>query len=227
MDKKILIADDEELLRQLICDFLKPEGYTVIQAADGKEAIARFAETNPDLVVLDVMMPGYDGWTVCRHIRQTANTPIIMLTAKSEELDQLLGFDLGVDEYITKPFSPKVLLARIKAIFRRIDPPAEPLSSPAANASDLMIDEEAHLVTSGGQEINLILKEYKLLVYLSHNPGKAISRRQLLNQVWGYDYFGDLRTVDTHINRIRGKLDGQGYRIQTIRGYGYRFEGAE
>lgn len=227
MDKKILIADDEELLRQLICDFLKPEGYTVIQAADGKEAIARFAETNPDLVVLDVMMPGYDGWTVCRHIRQTANTPIIMLTAKSEELDQLLGFDLGVDEYITKPFSPKVLLARIKAIFRRIDPPAEPLSSPAANASDLMIDEEAHLVTSGGQEINLTLKEYKLLVYLSHNPGKAISRRQLLNQVWGYDYFGDLRTVDTHINRIRGKLDGQGYRIQTIRGYGYRFEGAE
>lgn len=224
MDTKILIADDEELLRQLIRDFLMMEKYTVIEAKDGKEALELFEKTNPDLVILDVMMPGYDGWTVCRQIRQTSSTPIIMLTAKSEELDQLLGFDLGIDEYITKPFSPKVLVARIKAILRRsADSPAKAVAIEPP-AQGLVIDEEARQVVLNQEELNLSPKEYDLLMYLATNTGKALSRQQILDKVWDYDYYGDLRTVDTHINRLRNKLGDHGDRIQTIRGYGYRFE---
>ncbi len=221
METKILIADDEELLRELIRDFLIIENYTVLEAKDGKEALDLFEEKNPDLVILDVMMPIYDGWTVCRQIRQSHSTPIIMLTAKGEELDQLLGFDLGVDEYITKPFSPKVLVARIKALLRRS---ANFDQKNDTATQGLVIDDNARQVMLDNIEINLSPKEYELLMYLSANQGKALSRQQILDKVWDYDYYGDLRTVDTHINRLRNKLGPQGSRIQTIRGYGYRFE---
>lgn len=224
MVKKILIADDEKLLRHLIRDFLIAENYHIIEACDGKEALELFEEHQPDLVILDVMMPVYDGWTVCRQIRQSSMAPIIMLTAKGEELDQLLGFDLGVDEYITKPFSPKILVARIKALLRRTTstdfPETEELQS-----TGLIIDEEAHSVRINQVEITLSPKEYDLLLYLYTNKGKALSRQQILDKVWDYDYYGDLRTVDTHINRLRNKLGNYGNLIQTIRGYGYRFEG--
>lgn len=224
MVKKILIADDEKLLRHLIRDFLIAENYHIIEACDGKEALELFEEHQPDLVILDVMMPVYDGWTVCRQIRQSSMVPIIMLTAKGEELDQLLGFDLGVDEYITKPFSPKILVARIKALLRRSTstdlPETEKLQS-----TGLIIDEEAHSARINQVEITLSPKEYDLLLYLYTNKGKALSRQQILDKVWDYDYYGDLRTVDTHINRLRNKLGNYGNLIQTIRGYGYRFEG--
>jgi DNA-binding response OmpR family regulator len=217
--EKILIADDEELMRQLVVDFLKPEGYEVIQAADGKQALDLYGQVHPDLVLLDVMMPGYDGWTVCREIRRESAVPIIMITAKGEEIDQLFAYDLGVDEYITKPFSPKILVAKIKAVLRRGQQEAHP-----APEEGVAIDSDAHQVTLDGQTLNLSPTEYKLLNYLMTNAGKALSRRQILNKVWDYDYYGDFRTVDTHINRLRIKLGDKGKLIQTVRGYGYRYE---
>ena len=217
--EKILVADDEQLMRQLVVDFLKPEGYEIIQASDGKQALELYNEHHPDLVLLDVMMPGYDGWTVCREIRRESSIPIMMITAKGEEIDQLFAYDLGVDEYITKPFSPKILIAKIKAVLRRGQQEQQ-----HQMVEGVSIDQEAHRVVLDGQVLDLSPTEYKLLNYLMSNAGKALSRRQILNKVWDYDYYGDLRTVDTHINRLRVKLGCKGKLIQTVRGYGYRYE---
>lgn len=218
--EKILIADDEQLMRQLVVDFLQREGYELIEAADGKEALELYKKEHPDLVLLDVMMPGYDGWTVCREIRRESVVPIMMLTAKGEEIDQLFAYDLGVDEYITKPFSPKILVAKIKALLRRVQKEQE-----VQKIEDgVSIDQEARQVVLDGKNIDLSPTEYKLLTYLVSNAGKALSRRQILNKVWNYDYYGDLRTVDTHINRLRIKLGDKGKYIQTVRGYGYRYD---
>ncbi len=219
--EKILIADDEQLMRQLVIDFLQPEGYEMLEAADGKEALQIYHEQHPDLVLLDVMMPGYDGWTVCREIRRESSIPIMMLTAKGEEIDQLFAYDLGVDEYITKPFSPKILVAKIKALLRRTQKEENEITAAADGVS---IDQEARQVVLDGKNIDLSPTEYKLLTYLVTNAGKALSRRQILNKVWNYDYYGDLRTVDTHINRLRIKLGDKGKYIQTVRGYGYRYD---
>ncbi|KMO86219.1 PhoB family transcriptional regulator [Megasphaera cerevisiae DSM 20462] len=217
--EKILIADDEQLMRQLVVDFLKPEGYEILEAADGKEALDIYKEHHPDLVLLDVMMPGYDGWTVCREIRRESTVPIMMLTAKGEEIDQLFAYDLGVDEYITKPCSPKILVAKIKALLRRTQKEGE-----GGGEEGVSIDREARQVVLDGKNIDLSPTEYKLLNYLMINTGKALSRRQILNKVWNYEYYGDLRTVDTHINRLRIKLGDKGKFIQTVRGYGYRYD---
>lgn len=219
--EKILIADDEQLMRQLVIDFLQPEGYEMLEAADGKEALQIYHEQHPDLVLLDVMMPGYDGWTVCREIRRESSIPIMMLTAKGEEIDQLFAYDLGVDEYITKPFSPKILVAKIKALLRRTQKEENEITAAADGVS---IDQEARQVVLDGKNIDLSPTEYKLFTYLVTNAGKALSRRQILNKVWNYDYYGDLRTVDTHINRLRIKLGDKGKYIQTVRGYGYRYD---
>lgn len=219
--EKILIADDEQLMRQLVIDFLKPEGYEILEASDGKEALDIYDKEHPDLILLDVMMPGYDGWTVCREIRRESTVPIMMLTAKGEEIDQLFAYDLGTDEYITKPFSPKILVAKIKALLRRSQNEQE-----THEADDgVAIDRDARQVVIDGKNVDLSPTEYKLLNYLMSNTGKALSRRQILNQVWNYDYYGDLRTVDTHINRLRIKLGDKGRYIRTVRGYGYRYDG--
>ena len=219
--EKILIADDEQLMRQLVIDFLKPEGYEILEASDGKEALEINDKEHPDLILLDVMMPGYDGWTVCREIRRESTVPIMMLTAKGEEIDQLFAYDLGADEYITKPFSPKILVAKIKALLRRSQNEQE-----TYEADDgVSIDRDARQVVLDGKNVDLSPTEYKLLNYLMSNTGKALSRRQILNQVWNYDYYGDLRTVDTHINRLRIKLGDKGRYIRTVRGYGYRYDG--
>lgn len=219
--EKILIADDEQLMRQLVIDFLKPEGYEILEASDGKEALDIYDKEHPDLILLDVMMPGYDGWTVCREIRRESTVPIMMLTAKGEEIDQLFAYDLGADEYITKPFSPKILVAKIKALLRRSQNEQE-----THEADDgVAIDRDARQVVIDGKNVDLSPTEYKLLNYLMSNTGKALSRRQILNQVWNYDYYGDLRTVDTHINRLRIKLSDKGRYIRTVRGYGYRYDG--
>lgn len=219
--EKILIADDEQLMRQLVIDFLKPEGYEILEASDGKEALEIYDKEHPDLILLDVMMPGYDGWTVCREIRRESTVPIMMLTAKGEEIDQLFAYDLGADEYITKPFSPKILVAKIKALLRCSQNEQE-----THEADDgVAIDRDARQVVLDGKNVDLSPTEYKLLNYLMSNTGKALSRRQILNQVWNYDYYGDLRTVDTHINRLRIKLGDKGRYIRTVRGYGYRYDG--
>lgn len=219
--EKILIADDEQLMRQLVIDFLRPEGYEILEASDGKEALEIYDKEHPDLILLDVMMPGYDGWTVCREIRRESTVPIMMLTAKGGEIDQLFAYDLGADEYITKPFSPKILVAKIKALLRRSQNEQE-----THEADDgVAIDRDARQVVLDGKNVDLSQTEYKLLNYLMSNTGKALSRRQILNQVWNYDYYGDLRTVDTHINRLRIKLGDKGRYIRTVRGYGYRYDG--
>lgn len=219
--EKILVADDEQLMRQLVIDFLRPEGYEILEASDGKEALEIYDKEHPDLILLDVMMPGYDGWTVCREIRRESTVPIMMLTAKGEEIDQLFAYDLGADEYITKPFSPKILVAKIKALLRRSQNEQETHETDEGVA----IDRDARQVVLDGKNVDLSPTEYKLLNYLMSNTGKALSRRQILNQVWNYDYYGDLRTVDTHINRLRIKLGDKGRYIRTVRGYGYRYDG--
>jgi two-component system response regulator ResD len=218
---KILIADDEARMRKLVSDFLKKEGYEVVEADDGKQALQLFNDT-PDfkLVILDVMMPGYDGWTVCREIRKNSPVPIIMLTARSEENDELFGFDLGADEYITKPFSPMILVARVQALIRRVGNGAK--CTKVYNGME--IDESGRVVRIDDEKIDLSPKEFELLVYLAMNEGIALSREQILNSVWDYDYFGDARTVDTHIKKLRLKLGGKADCIQTVRGLGYKFE---
>ena len=217
MIKTILVADDELRMRKLLTDFLTREGYRIIEADNGKAALDQLYVEKVDLVILDIMMPEYDGWTVCREIRKCSNIPVIMLTAKGEEVDQLLGFELGADEYITKPFSPRVLTARVNAFFRRIQNNQSPYSG-------LLMDPAARFISIDGSRLDLTPKEYDLLSYLAENQGRALSRQQILNHVWNYDYFGDLRTVDTHINRLRTKMGMRGNFIQTIRGFGYRFE---
>ncbi len=218
MKKSILIVDDELRIRKLIADFLMREGYNILEAENGRCALDILAKEQVHLVILDVMMPERGGWTVCREIRKTSNIPVIMLTAKDEEADQLFAFEIGADEYVTKPFSPKVLTARVNALFRRIE------KNKFAIYGGLEINETSRQVSIDNHSIDLSPKEYDLLTYLAENSGKALSRQQILNQVWNYDYFGDLRTVDTHINRLRIKLEDKSTLVQTIRGYGYRFE---
>jgi DNA-binding response OmpR family regulator len=218
MNKTILIVDDELRIRKLIADFLIREGYSTLEADNGRVALELLASEQVDLIILDVMMPEHDGWTVCRELRKKSSIPVIMLTAKGEEVDQLFAFEIGADEYVTKPFSPKVLTARVNALFRRIE------REKAIVYDGLEINTTARQVSINDHSLDLSPKEYELLTYLTENSGKALSRQQILNQVWSYDYFGDLRTVDTHINRLRTKLGDKSALVQTIRGYGYRFE---
>ena len=219
---KILVVDDESRMRKLVNDFLSHKNFNVVEAADGEEALDIFFE-NKDiaLVILDVMMPKMDGWQVCREIRAYSEVPIIMLTAKTSEQDELLGFQLGVDEYISKPFSPKILVARVEAVLRRSN------GSSADNvlaAGDITIDKAAHLVTIGESQVDLSYKEFELLTYFVENQGIALSREVILNHVWNYDYFGDARTIDTHVKKLRSKMGPQGEYIKTIWGMGYKFE---
>lgn len=223
MDKiKILVVDDESRMRKLVRDFLEREGFQVLEAGDGLEAMEIFyADKDISLLVLDVMMPRMDGWQVCREVRQSSKVPIIMLTARSEERDELQGFELGVDEYISKPFSPKILVARVEAILRRSNVlnPEE-----LADAGGIIIDKAAHQVTIDGKSIELSYKEFELLTYFVENKGIALSREKILNNVWNYDYFGDARTIDTHVKKLRSKLGEKGNYIRTIWGMGYKFE---
>ena len=223
MDRiKILVVDDESRMRKLLKDFLEREGYRVIEAADGLEAMERFYEDKEiALLILDVMMPNMDGWQVCREVRQSSKVPIIMLTARSEERDELQGFELGVDEYISKPFSPKILVARAEAILRR----AHALDAEQTlNAGGISVDKSAHQVKIDGAETELSYKEFELLTYFIENQGIALSREKILNNVWNYDYFGDARTIDTHVKKLRNKLGDKGNYIKTIWGMGYKFE---
>ena len=221
-DLKILVVDDESRMRKLVNDFLSKKGYTVIEASNGEEALEQFY-TNKDiaLVILDVMMPKMDGWEVCRELRKESRVPIVMLTAKSEESDELLGFELGVDEYISKPFSPKILVARVDSILRR----AKKLdTSEIVDAGMIQLNKAAHQVTVNGENIELSFKEFELLVYFIENKNIALSREKILNNVWNYDYFGDARTIDTHVKKLRSKLGVAGEYIKTIWGMGYKFE---
>ena len=223
MDKtKILVVDDESRMRKLVKDFLVRQGYTVLEAADGMEAMDYFYEDKDiALVILDVMMPKMDGWQVCREIRMHSKVPIIMLTARSEERDELQGFDLGVDEYISKPFSPKILVARVEAILRRTQGSG---NTDEISAGGIVVDKAAHTVMSDGSPVDLSFKEFELLTYFIENQGIALSREKILNNVWNYDYFGDARTIDTHVKKLRNKLGDKGEYIKTIWGMGYKFE---
>lgn len=219
---KVLIVDDEVRMRKLVKDFLIKKDYSIVEAGDGQEALNVFY-ANPDisLVILDVMMPKLDGWQVCREIRSQSKVPIIMLTAKAEEQDELLGFELGVDEYITKPFSPKILTARVEAILRRTNPES---SENVLEYNGIKLDKTAHIVTVNGKEIELSFKEFELLAFFMENRGIALSREKILNNVWNYDYFGDARTIDTHVKKLRAKIGEKGDCIKTIWGMGYKFE---
>ncbi len=222
MNIKILVVDDESRMRKLVRDFLTREGYTVLEAGDGMEAMDIFYEDKDiALVILDVMMPKMDGWQVCREIRESSKVPIIMLTARSEERDELQGFDLGVDEYISKPFSPKILMARVNAILRRT---LGNTDGDVIEAGGIVMDKAAHLVKIDGQPVELSYKEFELLSYFMENQGIALSREKILNNVWNYDYFGDARTIDTHVKKLRSKLGDKGEYIRTIWGMGYKFE---
>ena len=213
---KILMVDDESRMRKLVNDFLSKKGYEVIEAADGEEAVERFyIEKDIALIILDIMMPKMDGWQVCREIRKESKVPIVMLTAKSEEHDELLGFELGVDEYISKPFSPKILVARVDALLRRTN---KLDTSEVVEAGNILIDKAAHQVKANGENIDLSFKEFELLVYFVENKGIALSREKILNNVWNYDYFGDARTIDTHVKKLRSKLGDCGEYIKTIWG---------
>lgn len=220
-DKKILIADDEIRITELISDFLTAAGYSTVTAADGEEALRLFEENQDvSLVILDIMMPGMDGWQVCREIRKSSQVPVIMLTARSEEFDQLMGFESGADDYVTKPFSPAVLVKRIEALIRRSG-----ASDIYQNEAGLSIDKEAFVAYLDGKELQLTLKEFEILVFLSDNHSRVLTRDQILNAVWGYDYDGDNRTVDSHIARLRTKLSNYGNtHLKTIYGVGYKFQ---
>mgnify|MGYP000509680129 FL=1 len=219
---KILVVDDESRMRKLVRDFLEREGFAVIEAGDGQEAVEIFYE-NKDiaLIILDVMMPHMDGWETCREIRKDSKVPIIMLTARSEERDELQGFELGVDEYISKPFSPKILVARVEAILRRTNAISQ---DKLLQVNGIEIDKSAHIVRIDGKEIELSFKEFELLTYFLENQGIALSREKILNNVWNYDYFGDARTIDTHVKKLRSKMGEKGDCIKTIWGIGYKFE---
>lgn len=220
---KILVVDDESRMRKLVGDFLTKKGYEVIDAENGEQAVDLFFQNkNIALIILDVMMPKMDGWQVCREIRQYSKVPIIMLTAKSDEKDELLGFELGVDEYISKPFSPKILVARVEAILRRANVVEDVLS-----VGGISLDLEAHQVKIDGESVELSYKEFELLTYFVKNKGVALSREKILNNVWNYDYFGDARTIDTHVKKLRSKLGDKGDYIKTIWGMGYKLEVSE
>ncbi|MBQ8262303.1 MAG: response regulator transcription factor [Lachnospiraceae bacterium] len=220
MGNKILVVDDESRMRKLVKDFLLKSNYEVLEAEDGNRAMELFFEDKEiALIVLDVMMPGMDGWEVCKEIRKSSKVPIIMLTARGDERDELLGFQLGVDEYISKPFSAKILVARIEAILRRTMPNA---GSDLLEAGGIVIDKAAHIVKIEDEVIELSFKEFELLTYFVENRGIALSREKILNNVWNYDYFGDARTIDTHVKKLRSKLGEKGNLIQTIWGLGYK-----
>lgn len=221
-DLKVLIVDDEARLRKIVKDFLIAKDYLVVEASNGEEALdIMYEDKNIDLVILDIMMPKMDGWETCREIRKFSKVPIIMLTAKSDETDELLGYNLGIDEYITKPFSPKILVARIDAILRRTNKLNE---EDIIEAGRLVINKTSHVVTVDGEAVELSFKEFELLCYFAENKGIALSREKILNSVWNYDYFGDARTIDTHVKKIRSKLGDCGEYIKTIWGMGYKFE---
>ena len=222
MDRlKILVVDDESRMRKLVKDFLEREGFEVLEAGDGMEAMEIFYEEKEiALIILDVMMPKMDGWEVLKTIRLHSKVPIIMLTARGEERDELQGFDLGVDEYISKPFSPKILVARVEAILRR----SNHVVGEVMNVGGIEINKAAHQVTIDGKPIELSYKEFELLTYFVENQGIALSREKILNNVWNYDYFGDARTIDTHVKKLRSKLGEKGDYIKTIWGMGYKFE---
>ena len=219
---KILVVDDERRMRKLVKDFLTKKNFQVLEAGNGEEAMDIFYEEKDiALIILDVMMPKMDGWEVCREIRKNSKVPIIMLTARSDERDELLGFELGVDEYISKPFSPKILVARVEAILRRTgqNNPEDVIS-----AGGIVIDKAAHLATVDGKPMELSFKEFELLTYFLENQGIALSREKILNSVWNYDYFGDARTIDTHVKKLRSKMGDKGEYIKTVWGMGYKFE---
>ena len=219
---KILVVDDESRMRKLVKDFLTKKNFQVLEAGNGEEAMDIFYEEKDiALIILDVMMPTMDGWEDCREIRKNSKVPIIMLTARSDERDELLGFDLGVDEYISKPFSPKILVARVEAILRRTgqNNPEDVIS-----AGGIVIDKAAHLATVDGKPMELSFKEFELLTYFLENQGIALSREKILNSVWNYDYFGDARTIDTHVKKLRSKMGDKGEYIKTVWGMGYKFE---
>ena len=219
---KILVVDDESRMRKLIRDFLEREGYQILEAADGVEAMDLFyADKNIDLIILDVMMPRMDGWQVCKEIRECSKVPIMMLTARAEEQNELKGFDLGADEYVAKPFSPKILVARVAALLKRVKNVTEEV---IMDAGGILINQAAHMVQIDGQVIDLSVKEFELLTYFVENQRIALSREKILNHVWNYDYFGDARTIDTHVKKLRSKLGEKGNYIKTIWGMGYKFE---
>ncbi|MCI8770995.1 MAG: response regulator transcription factor [Lachnospiraceae bacterium] len=218
---KILVVDDETRMRKLVRDFLVKQDYEVLEAGDGEEAVGIFYEKKDiALIILDVMMPKMDGWEVCREIRQYSQVPIIMLTAKSDERDELLGFELGVDEYISKPFSPKILVARVEAVLRRTNVKGEGKTE----IGGIVLDQSAHEVMIDGKIVELSFKEFELLSYFIENQGIALSRERILNNVWNYDYFGDARTIDTHVKKLRSKMGDKGAYIKTIWGMGYKFD---
>ena len=219
---KILVVDDESRMRKLVKDFLTRKNFQVLEAGNGEEAMDIFyREKDINLIILDVMMPKMDGWEVCREIRKTSKVPIIMLTARSDERDELLGFELGVDEYISKPFSPKILVARVEAILRRTGQsnPEDVISS-----GGIVIDKAAHIASVDGVPMELSFKEFELLTYFLENEGIALSREKILDSVWNYDYFGDARTIDTHVKKLRSKMGNKGEYIKTVWGMGYKFE---
>ncbi|MFR7522202.1 MAG: response regulator transcription factor [Ruminococcus sp.] len=219
---RILVVDDESRMRKLVKDFLVKKDFEVLEAGDGEEAVDLFFEEKDiALIILDVMMPKMDGWQVCREIRSHSKVPIIMLTAKSDERDELLGFELGVDEYISKPFSPKILVARVEAILRRSGKGDQ---EDVVEIGGILLNKTAHLVTVDGNAIELSYKEFELLTYFMENQGIALSREKILNHVWNYDYFGDARTIDTHVKKLRSKMGEKGEYIKTIWGMGYKFE---
>ena len=221
-DITVLIVDDEARMRKLIKDFLVQKGYSILEAEDGEKALEVFEENKNKIgiILLDVMMPKLDGWSVLRQIRQNSNVPIIMLTARGEEQDELFGFELGVDEYISKPFSPKILVARVEAILNRVNQSKNEIK----DYGGIEIDSDGRTVKIDGKQIELSLREYELLKYLVDNANIALSRDKILNNVWNYDYYGDSRTIDSHIKKIRHKLGKKGKYIQTMRGVGYKFE---
>lgn len=219
---KILVVDDESRMRKLVKDFLVKHDYEVLEAQDGEQAVDIFFEDKDiAMVILDVMMPKMDGWQVCREIRAHSKVPIIMLTAKGDERDELLGFELGVDEYISKPFSPKILVARVEAILRRTGHGEQ---EEILEAGGIVLNKTAHLVTVDGKAMDLSYKEFELMTYFMENQGIALSREKILNHVWNYDYFGDARTIDTHVKKLRSKMGDKGGYIKTIWGLGYKFE---
>lgn len=222
MDRvKVLVVDDEERMRKLISDFLKIKGYETVEAGDGEEAIdVFFADKEIALIILDVMMPKMDGWEVLKTVREHSKVPVIMLTARTEETDELKGFEYGADEYISKPFSPKILVARVEAILRRSGVNQDEV----VRVGGIEVDKSAHSVKIDGKEIELSFKEYELLLYFIENKGIALSREKILNNVWNYDYFGDARTIDTHVKKLRAKMGTKGDYIKTVWGMGYKFE---
>ncbi len=220
---KILVADDESRMRKLIRDYLVREDYEVVEAENGEQALDMFyMDSEISLIILDVMMPKVDGFAVLKEIRETSSIPVLMLTAKGEENDVLNGFELGADEYINKPFSPKILMARVNAVLRRSTD--DSLGKKVVEAGGIQLDVDAHVATNDGKQVELSVKEFELLYYFINNEGIALSREKILNHVWDYDYFGDARTIDTHVKKLRSKLDDKGNYIKTIWGMGYKFE---